>query len=53
MDTLWPIYVASIAGILILEPIIIYAITGDSPNLGAKIGFVLAVAGCFAALGIS
>lgn len=53
MDSLWPIYVASITAILVLEPIIIFIITGESPNLGAKIGFVLGVAGCFAALGIS
>jgi high-affinity Fe2+/Pb2+ permease len=53
MGSLWPIYIATITAILILEPIIIYYITGESPNLGAKIGFVLGVAGCFAALGIS
>ena len=53
MGSLWPIYIATITAILILEPIIIYVVTGETPNLGARIGFVLGVAGCFAALGIS
>lgn len=53
MGSLWPIYIVTITAILILEPIIIYFITGETPNLGARIGFVLGVTGCFAALGIS
>lgn len=53
MESLWPIYIATITAILIIEPIVIYAVSGDTPNLGARIGFVLGVAGCFAALGIS
>lgn len=53
MESLWPIYIVSITAILILEPLIIYYITGESPGLGARIGFVLGVLGCFAALGIN
>lgn len=53
MGSLWPIYVATITAILILEPIVIYVITGETPNLGAQIGFILGALGCFAALGIS
>ena len=53
MGSLWPIYVASITAILILEPILIYIITGEVPSLGARIGFILGALGCFAALGIS
>lgn len=53
MESLWPIYIATITAILILEPIIIYYVTGETPSLGARIGFVLGVAGCAAALGIS
>lgn len=53
MNSLWPIYIATITAILILEPIIIYVITGETPGLGARIGFVLGALGCFAALGIS
>jgi hypothetical protein len=53
MNSLWPIYIATITAILILEPIVIYVITGETPGLGAKIGFVLGALGCFAALGIS
>ncbi len=53
MSSLWPIYIATITAILILEPIVIYVITGETPGLGARIGFVLGALGCFAALGIS
>lgn len=53
MGSLWPIYVASVTALLILEPIVIYVITGETPNLGAQIGFIFGTIGCFAALGIS
>lgn len=53
MNSLWPIYVASITAILVLEPIIIFAVDGEIPSLGAQIGFVLGALGCFAALGIN
>lgn len=50
MKNLWLIYIVSITAILILEPFIIYYLTGETPNLGAKIGFGLGTLGFLAAV---
>ncbi|HBB27063.1 TPA: hypothetical protein DCZ36_01015 [Candidatus Gracilibacteria bacterium] len=50
MQNLWLIYIVSITAILILEPFIIYYFTGETPNLGSKIGFSLGTLGFLAAI---
>lgn len=50
IKNLWLIYIVSITAILILEPFIIYYFTGETPNLGAKIGFSLGTLGFLAAV---
>ena len=47
---LWLVYIVSITSILIIEPIVIYLLTGESPNLGARIGFACGVMGFVSAL---
>lgn len=48
LKSLWIIYVVSITAILILEPIIIYMVTGESASLGTKIWFACGVVGFLA-----
>ncbi|MDD5376916.1 MAG: hypothetical protein PHH16_02240 [Candidatus Gracilibacteria bacterium] len=50
IKNLWLIYIVSITAILMLEPFIIYYFTGETPNLGAKIGFSLGTVGFLAAV---
>jgi len=42
---IWVITVASLTMLLILEPIVIYAMLGEAPQRGAIIGFVLGAVG--------
>lgn len=48
LKSLWIIYVVSITAILILEPIIIYFVTGETASLGTKIGFIFGLLGFLA-----
>jgi len=49
-QNIWIVTVTSITSILISEPIIIFAITGQKPTLGALIGFVFGIIGLVSAL---
>lgn len=48
LKNLWVIYVVSITAILIIEPIVIYFVTGETPELWTKIGFICGIVGFLA-----
>lgn len=47
---IWIVTVASLTLLLILEPIVIYAMLKELPNRGALIGFILGASGLIATL---
>lgn len=47
---IWVVSVISVVSILIIEPILNYAITGQLPTRGAAIGFGLGILGLFSTL---
>jgi hypothetical protein len=49
-QNLWIITVVSLTTLLIVEPLIIFTIFGQTPTMGALIGFILGVIGLICAI---
>jgi hypothetical protein len=49
-NSVWPVFVVSIASIVIVEPLLIWAMLRDRPSLGSVAGFACGVLGMFLAL---
>jgi hypothetical protein len=49
-QNIWIVSVTSITSIIIMEPVMAYFVTGQTPTRGALIGFILGITGLISAL---
>jgi hypothetical protein len=48
--SIWPVMVASITTILIIEPLLVFIMFGELPTWGASVGFILGAVGLYLAI---